>query len=187
MIITTIPGFGSFEMPSGGFPVLLPREFNGKQEWPVSFANALIAIQSLGLTDINEFSIFSSEIIIESEIISLSFSTIMNTSLADLEGQFMTQFFFTPQFDGGTFNNASFEVYSSYTISTGALYTFNYEIKTDNFTNSEGIYEGSAQIVETLDFVAIVPPSSLINELAISEIYIFIGIAILGFIKSRKR
>jgi hypothetical protein len=99
----------------------------------------------------------------------------------------MTQFFNTPRFDGGTFNNASFAVFTSYTISTGALYSFNYELITDNFTNSEGIYEGPAQIIETLDFVAIVPPSSLINELPISEIYIFVGIMVFGFIKTRRK
>lgn len=187
MIITTIPGFGSFEMPTGGFPVLLPREFNGKQEWPISFANALIAIRSLALTNLTDFSIFSFDINIDSETISLNFSTVLNTSLSDLEGQFMTQFFYTPRFDGGTFYNATFEVFTSYTISTGVLYFFNYELITDNFTNSEGIFEGSAQIIETLDFVAIVPPSTLINELPIGEIYIFMGILVIGYIKSRKR
>ncbi len=181
MIITNFPGVGTIEYPKGGFPVLLPIEFNGKSDWMESFANTMMAAS-------NAFSggnmgMFTSNVTISDDYISFTTNSTTNITLAEQSDQITEyQFIDLSSFSGGNLENTTITTYISYTRNTGALKDFNYTVFSYNYTDSAGISQGVAKISEQLNFVAIIPPTSIVNNVTypfIPGITLFFAIIII--------
>ncbi|MHA2251612.1 MAG: hypothetical protein ACXAD7_14705 [Candidatus Kariarchaeaceae archaeon] len=162
MNVINYPGIGSIEFPTGGFPVVLPLSFNGKNDWLVSFAETIKVVSNI-LTDFNETQLLSATTEIKSETVEFRTETRLNgTTLSSTSDTYLPMIGL--DILNGTVEKGSISATISYAKSTGALFNIDTIIRSSNFTDPNRDAGATITITQSLEFVAIIPPAALIED-----------------------
>jgi hypothetical protein len=160
IIVISLPNLGSFEFPRGGFPIILPLQFNGKNDWVTLFANSVqekgeVIAESID----NEF--FTSDVIISSNYVTFhTNSTLRNTSrMSDIYLPNIGRNLFN-----GTITRSNITAAIKYARSTGVLFSIETSLCSNSLDYNMSSYDSDVSVNQSLEFVAIIPPASLLRD-----------------------
>jgi hypothetical protein len=179
-------GIGNFQFPVGGFPVVLPLAYGEHDDWLEYFATQIDTIGGI-LSQFGSLASFGqTNATIEDNNIIIEFQTNFNQTI-DTTSIFASIPTANDPFEEASFSNGTIYSKIDYKRSTGVLNSLDLQISAENYTSAEGIYGDTLFFQQQLDFVAIIPPSSILEEVPFSlEIVVVSIIAVPLLQKIRK-
>jgi hypothetical protein len=174
-------GIGNFQFPVGGFAVALPLAYAEHDDWLEYFATQINNIGELlsGFGSVSSFG--QTNATIETGNIIIEFQTNFNDSI-ETTSIFASLPTNEDPLEGATFSNGTIYSKLNYKRSTGVLFGLDLQIYARNYTDSEGVFGDSMFFAQQLDFVAIIPPSSILEDVALPIEFVLGSIIIVPLI-----
>ncbi len=159
--IIQVPNFGTFELPSGDLPIVLPISFNGKEDWMDAFGESLQTISNV-IAFSNYSSIFTANITLSPDTIKFSFKSFLESFSFDNKSfeNILTFMSFLPEqlFELGIeFINSSFNALFSFSKTSGILQDIQIEFSADAGLDASNNTVESPKLFQKLTFAVVVP------------------------------
>ena len=180
IVMTTFSaGIGSITFPNGGMPVMLPLSYKNEDEWMTSFAERLDALSEIP----QEVDIFNVNSSIADDRLLLEFQFELNSTVGFTDTIFDLPSIIPPEFNGknNTYVNTTLAGELRYSTVTGLLFGLTIDLESEDLL-VEGTSMGSVNLGQQLDFVAVIPPVTLPENLNLSPIFAsaLLGVALVA-------
>jgi len=154
-----------YEYPNGGFPVMLPLTYQGRDKWmnnfKASYPELLIVRDQKRLPvylrdspDIeDDFLIFNFKSTLDLNV--ESFLLDQPTNLPMIRSNLLN----------GTFHQGKYEIFMSYSMKTGVLFKYDYLINANHYFDSNGTDLGEVMINQSIEFVILIPPTNITTNI----------------------
>lgn len=190
-----VPGFTSIEVPVGQMPVVLPLSYGDNSNWMEKFSAQLNLLefsrnQQTNISDEMMMDMFNSSSTLTDDLLIIEFEILFNGTVSLANDGVIFQL---PQLDENleTYNytNSFASAYVSYKLSTGVLFDFNFEIEAEEVYDENNNSLGALRTFQQLEFVAIIPPTSIIDNfgLDLSLVPILFGMVTITIILRKRR
>ncbi|MHA2502849.1 MAG: hypothetical protein ACXAE3_08270 [Candidatus Kariarchaeaceae archaeon] len=162
---TVSAGFGSVTFPSGGMPVMLPLSYREEDDWMNTFSEQLEALAAIP----QEVPLFNANASIDDGKLVLEFEIDTNTSVGFEDTLFQLPNIIPTQFQGknNTYVNTTLSGQLSFSTATGLLFGLQIELLSDQLLIDD-VAQGSVELFQQLDFVAVIPPITFTEQLNFS-------------------
>ncbi|MCE7736886.1 MAG: hypothetical protein GPJ54_18525 [Candidatus Heimdallarchaeota archaeon] len=176
----------SYEYPYGGFPVMLPLTYQGRNKWINNFSASYPEL--LIVRDQNRIPVyFRDNPSIVDDFLIFNFKSSLNLNVESLLLDQPTNLpMIRTDLLNGTFHVGKYEVYISYSLKTGVLFKYDYLINAEHYFDANGTDLGEVMINQAIEFVVLIPPTNLTtNILQLSTSIIVSVILVLLILRKR--
>ena len=173
-------GFGSMVVPTGGMPVALPLSYGETDDWIEQFSTQLNELSQIG--EEQSDGLFNANSTTDNEFMYIEFLVKANSSVEAPDAFFDLPQLQVDEFEGknNTYVNSTLKGSLSYKLSTGVLFDLNITLTADQLL-VDGEEQGQLFNSQSLEFVAIIPPASIIDEIRFDILFVVAVLILIPF------
>lgn len=155
----------SYEYPNGGFPVMLPLTYQGRNQWINNFRDSYPEL--LIVRDQNRIPVyFRDNPKIEDDFLVFNFKSSLNLNVESLLLDQPTNLpMIRSNLLNGTFHVGKYEIFLSYSMKTGVLFKYDYLINAEHYIDTNGTDLGEVMINQSIEFVVLIPPTNITDNI----------------------
>jgi len=171
MQTVSIGSFASIIIPTGDMPFMLPLSFQEEDDWITSFAEKFSELSLIAEAQFDDQILFNTSI--NDIFLELNFFANINVTNASPDTFVELPSLTIPeQIDANnTYVNSTVSGFIKYQLDNGILHELNISLSADLLI-IDNIHYGSYNSVQSLNFMQLIPPNSIINEVNILHIFV---------------